>query len=352
MTAKKKKSILIKVAVIFTLIVIISTGITAYTFYKKVFYPNITTDKDSTDVFYIPTGSSFNDVLRILRDNRILNNEASFRWVAERMNYPSRILPGKFVVEKDMSNRELLIMLRSGRQQPVKVTFNNIRTVQQLASVISGQLEADSSAITGLLANSEFLKQFNVTPENALSLFIPNTYEFYWNTSAKGFIERLAEEHQQFWNPKRLQKAAEINLSPVQVSVLASIVEQETNKNDEKPLIAGVYMNRYHMGWKLEADPTLIYAAQDFTIQRVLNIHKEIDSPYNTYMYQGLPPGPICLPSISSLKSVLNYEKHNYMFFCAKDDFSGYHAFARTYNQHLINARKFQRELNRRNIRS
>ena len=243
-------------------------------------------------------------------------------------------------------------MLKSGQQEPVKVVFNNIRLKEQLAGVISKQIEADSLSITKLLSDKEYLSALGLTPENSVSLFIPNTYEFYWNTSAKGFIERMQKEHNRFWNERRRTILNRTGLNITEVIILASIVEQETKKNDEKPIVAGVYLNRLRKNWNLEADPTLIFATRDFSAKRVLNIHKEVDSPYNTYRNRGLPPGPICIPSIASIDAVLNYKEHQYMFFCAKDDFSGYHSFARTYQEHLVNARRFHNELNRRKIRS
>jgi len=349
---KNRSSRIKKVVISLGIVITVSLAVTVYSFYKKVFYPNVILNSSNSTYIFIPTNSSFEDVKLILQSENILINEASFRWVSDQMNYTNKVLPGRYEIQQSMSNRELILLLRSGRQTPINVTFNNIRTIDKLASVISVQLEADSAALIGLLSNDSFLSEYDLSSETALSLFIPNTYEFYWNTSARQFVERMAEEYKDFWNETRLQQSIKIGLKPTEVSVLASIVEQETSKNDEKALIAGVYMNRYHKGWKLEADPTLIFAAGDFSIQRVLNVHKEINSPYNTYMYSGFPPGPICMPSIKSLDAVLNYEQHNYMFFCARDDFSGYHAFARTYSQHLVNARKFQRELNRRNIRS
>ncbi|HPG72744.1 MAG TPA: endolytic transglycosylase MltG, partial [Bacteroidales bacterium] len=184
-------------------------------------------------------------------------------------------------------------------------------------------------------------------------MFLPNTYEFYWNTSARQFTDRMKQEYDVFWTEERIAKAkeSEYPMTQVQVSILAAIVEQETRMNDEKPRVAGVYINRLKKGMLLQADPTVIFAANDFSIQRVLFSHLEIDSPYNTYKYQGLPPGPICIPSVTSIDAVLNYEKHEYLYFCAKDDFSGYHSFAKTLQQHNANARKFHRALNQRQIR-
>ena len=341
-----------KVIISLLLVLILSVLVIGYNFYKKIYFPNVSFDANQEQFVYISTGASFTDVVNILNEKEMLENTASFEWVAEQMKYKNRIKPGKYRIRKNMSNRDLVAMLRSGVQVPVEVVFNNIRTKEELASVISGQLEADSAAIIGLLGNDAFLEKYGFTEINGMALFIPNTYEFYWNTSARQFIERMTREYKKFWTESRRLKAKNNGMTQTEVSVLASIVEQETRKNDEKPIIAGVYVNRFKKGWKLEADPTLIFAAGDFTIQRVLNIHKEIDSPYNTYLYTGLPPGPICIPSISSMDAVLNFTRHEYMFFCAKDDFSGYHSFAKSYSDHLVNARRFQNELNRRKIRS
>jgi len=341
-----------KIIISFLIVLVLSLLVIGYNFYKKIYLPNVAFKELQEQYVYIPTGASFTDVVNLLNEKSMLKNSASFEWVAEQMKYKNQIHPGKYLIKPNMSNRELVALLRSGKQVPVSVVFNNIRTKEQLASVVSTQLEADSASIIGLLGNETFLQKYGFTNENCMALFIPNTYEFYWNTSAKQFIERMTKEYKKFWTESRKIKAKNNGLTQSEVSVLASIVEQETKKNDEKPIVAGVYMNRYKKGWKLEADPTLIYASGDFTIQRVLNVHKEIDSPYNTYLYVGLPPGPICIPAISSLDAVLNYSHHEYMFFCAKDDFSGYHSFAKSYSDHLVNARRFQNELNRRKIRS
>jgi UPF0755 protein len=251
-----------------------------------------------------------------------------------------------------MSNKDVISLLRSGRQTPVNVIFNNIRTKEQLAEKIGEQIEAPAQSILNLLNDADYTKKLGFTPDNILAMFIPNTYELYWNTSADKFIRKMKKENDLFWTPTRLAKSKKIELTPIQISVIASIVQLESNKEDEKPVIAGVYINRFKKDWKLEADPTLVYALGDFTVNRVLNAYKEIDSPYNTYMYKGIPPGPICLPTISSLNAVLNYTNHTYMYFCAKEDFSGYHSFASTYEKHLENARRFQKALDRKGIRS
>lgn len=353
--AKKKKKLSPgskRLMIAFSAVLLLSLLMVFLSFYNKVFAPNVAIEKSKSRFVYIPTGSSFNDVMRLLEKEGFLMNSASFQWVAEQMKYTNNIKPGKYQLRRGMNNKELISLLRSGRQTPVKLTFSNVRTIDELAGVTGGKIEADSASISFLLHDRVYLRRYGFTPENSLCILIPNTYEFMWNTSAEQFYERMAQEYRKFWNDKRKSKAREIGLTQVEVAILASIVEKETRKNDEKRTVAGVYMNRYLKGWKLEADPTLVFASGNFTLQRVLNEHKEIDSPYNTYLYSGFPPGPICMPSIASIDAVLNYEKHDYMFFCAKDDFSGYHSFAKDYNQHLLNARRFQKELNRRGIKS
>lgn len=340
---KKKLSYILAVSVLIG-------AITGYTFYKKIYSSNISVTPGN-EFLYINTGSTFNDVKNKLTQNASLKNVESFEWVAAKMNYGNKIYPGKYQLKDGMNNKELIGILRAGKQTPVKVTFNNIRTLSDFAGRIASQLEIDSVNFISVLKDSSWHIEKNISIEEMPSIFIPNTYEFYWNTSAQKFVSRMFTEYKKFWNDKRLAQAVKLGLTPYQVSTLASIVEQETKKNDEKPIVAGVYLNRLNKGWKLEADPTLIFAVGDFSIKRVLNIHKEIDSKYNTYMYTGLPPGPICLPEISSLEAVLNAPQHDYMYFCAREDLSGYHAFAVTYAQHLINAKKYHTELNRRDIK-
>ena len=320
--------------------------------YKQIYTTNLTNVNNDKEFLYIPTGSDFENVVSILEEKKLLINEKSFRWASKQMKYVSNVKPGKYKLKPKMNNKELIALLRSGRQVPVNVTFNNIRTKEQLVQRIGEQIEAKPQAILNLMNDNDYSRKMGFTSENILAMFIPNTYEFFWNTSADKFLQRMKKEYDKYWTPQRLELAQKINYNPIQVSVLASIVQMESNREDEKPVIAGVYINRLKKDWKLEADPTLVFALGDFSISRVLKIYKEIDSPYNTYMYHGLPPGPICLPTMSSLNAVLKYVPHNYMFFCAKDDFSGYHAFASTYDQHLINARKFQKALDRRGIHS
>ncbi|MDD2345751.1 MAG: endolytic transglycosylase MltG, partial [Bacteroidales bacterium] len=218
------------------------------------------------------------------------------------------------------------------------------------AGRISQQIEADSLSIINVLNDTAFILSKGFDHYNRISVFIPNTYEIWWNTTAQQLYDKMYSEYQKFWNEDRKNKAKLLNMNPLEVISLAAIVEQETSKKDERPKVAGVYLNRIKTGMPLQADPTLIFAAGDFSIRRVLNHHKEIESPFNTYKYTGVPPGPICVPSISSIDAVLDFENHNYIFFCAKDDFSGYHNFAVSYNEHLINARKYQAAMNRKKI--
>ncbi len=338
-----------KIFVFILLAFVLAGAYYGYNIYKRIFAPNVFPQELYLN---IPTGSNYVDVLTILIEKNIVKDKSSFDWLARKMKYDKNIHPGHYKLTPGMSNKDLITLLRSGKQTPVQFIFNNLRLPAELASEISKTIEADSTSVMNLFNDDVYLKQYGFNSENCIAMFIPNTYEFYWNTSAKKLMDRMAKEYKAFWNPSRKLKAKTNGFTQAQVSVLASIVEQETHRDDEKPIIAGVYINRFKKGWKLEADPTLVYALGNFSIQRVLNQYKEIDSPYNTYMYAGLPPGPICIPSISSIDAVLNYTKHEYLYFCARDDFSGYHCYAKTYPEHLLNAKRFQKELNRRKIKS
>lgn len=336
--------------VIFLLLLFLG-GFAVWKSYSVFLDPNVYTGSESEAFINIPTGSNFEDVKKILYDNKLINSKTNFEIVAKLRKYDISVKPGRYRLTDDMGNLDLVRLLRSGNQVPVKVIFNNIRTPEQLAGRISTQIEADSTSLISLINNVDFLDSLGVTRNSIFTVLIPNTYEFYWNTNAKTFLERMKRESEKFWQGNRDRRLEIINLNRHEVITLASIVEKETNMNDEKARVAGVYMNRLKYGWLLEADPTLVFAYGDFEIKRVLNVHKEIDSPYNTYKNKGLPPGPICLPSIASIDAVLNYEEHDYMFFCASDDFSGYHSFAKTLEQHGVNARRYRAALDRLNIR-
>ena len=337
---KRLKTILIILAVI--LVIAVLAG---YRLYDMVMKPNVTTPDKQDFSLYIPTGADFNQVKDSLYLNHLIDNKKSFEWVANRKDYANHVKPGRYILKNGMSNNQLTNMLRGGWQTPVKVTFNNMRDVRMLAGRVGGQIEADSASIATCLADGGNLNRLGFNAKTIPALFLPNTYEFYWNTDAEKFVEKMKGEYDKFWNGERQDKAKAKGLSPVQVSILASIVDKETNKTDEMPRIAGVYLNRLQSGWLLQADPTLVFAVGDFELKRVLNVHKEVESPYNTYKYPGLPPGPICIPSLQSINAVLNAEKHNYYYFCAKDDFSGYHVFAKTLTEHNRNAQRYQRAL-------
>jgi UPF0755 protein len=250
-----------------------------------------------------------------------------------------------------MSNNELINMLRAGWQVPVKIMIQNARTKEDIAGQISKKIETDSISLLMKLNDHQFLAMFGVTPEKSLCLFLPNTYKFYWNTTAEGVIHRMFREYKKFWNEERIMKAKAIGLDIQDVFILASIVEKETEKGDEKSMIASVYLNRMKKGISLQADPTILYAWNDPSIKRVLKRHTVINSPFNTYLNKGLPPGPICLPSLQTIDAVLQAPENQYLYFCAKEDLGGYHVFAKTLREHNKNARRYQMMLNKMNIR-
>ncbi len=348
---KRKKSSKLKKFIFWLLFIsIIVAGSAGYYLYKVINTPNTWTADGKPVSVYVPTGSDYNDLKKILYKNGLIIHRKNFEWLAHKKQLDENVKPGRYIVKNGMTNMELVNMFRAGEQVPVKVIFNNVRDIYQLAGKVGKQIEADSADIVNLLTDSVYLSKMNLKPVYASVIFIPNTYEFWWNTDANGFIQRMYKEYNKFWTPERMKKAEELGMSREEIITLASIVEKETNKNDEKTKIAGVYVNRLKKGWRLQADPTLVYAIGDYSIKRVLNKHKLIDSPYNTYKHLGLPPGPICIPSISSIDAVLNYDKSNYFYFCAKDDFSGYHVFAKTNRQHQINAKKYQKALNERKV--
>jgi len=338
--------------IILTILVLLLLGGAGVAFYgyRMVYQPNVWLNGQPSFAFNIKSGSNWEDVKKTLYKNGTIIHRESFERLADIMKYPEHIKPGHYILKEGMSNKQIITKLRSKQQDPVKLVFNNIRIKQELAGHISEQIEADSVSLLKLLNDADYLKKLGFTPDNVISMFIPNTYEVYWDITAEKFMERMNKEYNSFWNEKRKARLSEIRLTELQVMTLASIVEKESNQNDEKPDIAGVYINRLHDGWLLQADPTLVYALGDFSIKRVLNVYKTINSPYNTYKYFGLPPGPICLPSISSIEAVLNYRQHKYMYFCAREDFSGYHNFAVTMNEHLLNAAKYQRALDQKGI--
>ncbi len=346
---KKKKSV--NKYIIFALIILLAGGgVGGYLAYEWIYAPNVVVESEKPVYLYIHTGWKFSDVIKELKDKNYVKDLSSFEKIAHRKKYTDKVLPGRYRLKKGMSNNQLINMLRSGEQEPLKLVLTGVRKKEELVHKVCSKLEMDSNTLIATLNDNSFLKKYKLDKENVLTLFIPNTYVLNWNISIHQFMERMAKEHDEFWTAERRKKAQAAELTPVEVSILASIVQSETTKDDDKPIIAGVYINRIHKNMPLEADPTLVWALNDFTIKRVLNSHKKIDSPYNTYMYAGLPPGPICLPTINSLDAVLNYQHHDYIYFCAKEDFSGYSNFAKTLKEHQENAKRYTHELNKRKI--
>ena len=339
----RKKQLIFILSVIGVILVVLIVLIFRNTF-------DINIRVEDKKVLYIPTGSSYGQVLDTIYSNLNIENRKALDWVAQKKQYPVLIKPGRYVIDSDLSYIGLIDLLRSGRQKPVNITFNNIRTLNQVAGKIGKQIETDSSRLIDFFSDDTNYGSDGFTKENIIALFIPDTYEIYWNTDARGLYTRMLKEYNIFWDDLRLTKAKEKGLTPKEVAILASIIDDEVVKADEKPRIAGVYLNRLKRGMPLQACPTIKFALNDFTITRVLNKHLTVDSPYNTYKHTGFPPGPIGCPSVEGLEAVLNAEKHDYLFFAAKADFSGYHNFSRTLAEHNRYAAIYQRELNKRKI--
>lgn len=337
-----KRNILILSVVVVTIML----SSFSFYFYQVIYSPNFLIEKENKHLF-LPSGATFEDVQRIIYDEGFVNDPVSFGMLAKFMKYDELVKPGKYLIKKNSTNITVIRKLRIGDQVPVKITFNNARLLTDVAEKLTANLQLDSETFLRRVSSDEAASKYGLDQETFRCMFIPNTYEVFWTISADQLVNRLHKEYERFWNRDRLEKAKKIGLDPIQVTILASIVQAEISYNNESPTVAGLYLNRLKRNMPLQADPTLVYGVGDFTIKRVLNIHKEIDSPYNTYKYAGLPPGPINFPTIISIDAVLNYEEHNYIYMCAKEDFSGYHNFASSLRQHNINARKYQQALNK-----
>ena len=300
--------------------------------------------------FYLPTGSTYESLLNTLKKEELINNERFFLVLAEKMNLKNNVYPGYYLIEEGTSNYELIAILRGGMQTPVKLVINNINFKQDLAAIIASQIEQDSLSIYSFLFDEERIAEMGYDMDNISCLFLPNTYEVYWNLSLESLMAKFTQAHQSFWNESRLQQAATKGLSGNEVFILASIVEKEYKYASERRRIAGVYVNRLKLGMKLQADPTVKFALGDLSIKRILTSHTALNHPYNTYYHADLPPGPICLPETSTIKDVLEAEEHNFLYFCAKADLLGYHTFTKSYNDHLKAARLYQAALNKLRI--
>ncbi len=340
------KSISLKVG----LIIVFAFFFATFSFYayQIIFTENIQVGKPDT-VLYIPKGAKFQQVVDSLEMNEILTDKLSFMFLAKLSGYKDAVKPGRYLLKTNSSNKDLFKMLIKGRQTPLNLTFNNIRLKSELITKLSDKLEMTQDELEALLDNPAITQKYGFDTNTIMSMFIPNTYEVYWTITPEELLGKIQQSYLQFWNDERKAKAQAIGLSPIQVSILASIVEEETKMNDEKPLVAGVYLNRLKADMRLQADPTVKFAIGDFTLKRVSNL--SIDSPYNTYKYKGLPPGLICLPMNTSIDAVLSPAKHDFMFFCADFDKPGYHLFRKTFEEHRVIGVNYRNTLDKLKIK-
>lgn len=342
--SKKKSSSKTKAILIVLGVVVIVLAVLAVANVGK----RVTVVEDTR--IYIPTGASYNDLCDTMAAHDIIEHKALFGLLAKARGLDKHVKPGSYVIKKGMGYLQLVQKLYTGNQNPIRITIGKYRTLRQLCDGVATKMEFTSDTLYKILNDKEFCQVYNHTPQTIIGAFTQNTYEVYWNTSPKRFVERMMMESDAFWNDERTAQLKKMGLSRKEAVTLASIVEEETNKQAEKADIASVYLNRLKKGMRLEADPTVKYAVGDFTLRRILERHLQTVSPYNTYLNGGLPPGPICLPSAESIDAVLANKKTNYIYFCAKEDFSGSHNFASSYQQHLANAARYHRALNERKI--
>lgn len=338
-----------RIILVGALLVLCGAGYVAMRAWKAIYGPATTFD-GGYRMLYVPTGAGLEQVMDSLDAIGALRNERDFQLLAARKNYGARVRPGRYRIDAGMSLNALIDRLRSGEQDPVRVTFNNIDRLEVLAGRLARQLEPDSIAFVSVFRDPAVHSAAGLSEATFSSLFIPNTYELWWTTTPEQFVARMQREQAVFWNDDRKARARAIGLEPVEVGTLASIVHAETGRMDDAAKIAGVYLNRLRIGMPLQADPTLKFALGIDSVSRVLDSDKLVDSPYNTYTHRGLPPGPIRLPDPRYIDAVLEPARHDYLYFCARADLSGHSEFARTYEQHLVNARKYQRALNERRI--
>ncbi|RAU82283.1 endolytic transglycosylase MltG [Pontibacter arcticus] len=343
---RKEKGVILPGLIVLFLLLFVSFS---YYAYQIVYTSNVDT-KEKEVFVHIPTGATYEQAMDSIEASGAIVDHLSLRFMAKLMDYNKLVKPGRYELKHGWNNRQLIGVLRLGEQTPLKLTFTNIRLRSQLAEKLAADLEPTPAQIDSLLNDPQYLETLGFDTTTIVSMFVPNTYEVYWTITAPELMQRMKTEYDKFWTAERKAKAEKLGLTQKQVSTLASIVQAETIKNDEKPRVAGVYLNRLQKGMLLQADPTVVFGVGDFTIRRVLNVHLRHDSPYNTYKYKGLPPGPINVPNISSIDAVLNPESHKYIYFCAKEDFSGYHSFAVTEAEHLANARRYRNALTARNI--
>ncbi len=314
-----------------------------------IFGPNTGTFKNG-EFLYVHTGSDYNKLKSALEEGGFISDLFSFDLLAKLGKLPAHIHPGKYKITKGMNNYNIIRMLHAGRQIQVNLVINKLRTKQDFVNLISSNLEADSLAIKQMLHDPVFLAGYGLDSNTAMCAIVPNTYFFKWNTTADKAFKKIADNFTRFWDAERKQQAKKQGLTPIQATIIASIVDEETNMNDDKLNIASVYINRLNKGMKLQADPTVKFVIGDFTIRRVTGAMLQTNSPFNTYMYEGLPPGPICTPSMNTIQAVLEAPKTTYLYFCAKDDFSGYSVFASNFEEQMKNARAYQQALDAKGI--
>ncbi|MCX6200222.1 MAG: endolytic transglycosylase MltG [Bacteroidetes bacterium] len=310
--------------------------------------PNINNTKSIS--IKIPTGSNYEDVIQILKERDVLKSELSFDVVSQFKHYPENVKSGYYVFTAGMNNRQIINMLRAGWQTPVTLVIYNIRTKEEFASLIGRTLELDSVQIISKLNDTSFCNTFHLDTATILTRFIVDNYECYWSISQHKLFDKLNNAYEKFWNQERITKAEALHLSVTEVTTLASIVEKEVIRDKELPTVAGVYLNRLRIGMPLQADPTLVFALHDFNARRVTGYHKNFDSPYNTYKYPGLPPGPVCMPHKKAIDAVLNYEQHAYLYFCASPELNGYSLFSKTYAAQMKVAAQYRRKLDKLNV--
>jgi UPF0755 protein len=339
---KKKKSRTGLIILIVIVIVLLFAG-------AKVFRPNTGTFKQG-EFLYIHTGANYDRLKAVLQDGGFISDMGSFDMLAGWAKLPAHIHPGKYHIHNGMSNFEIIRLLRSGKQTPVKLVINKLRTKKDFITLLSTNLEADSNALQQMFRDRDYLAQFGVDSNTVMCTVIPDTYDFFWNITADKAYRKIERNYARFWDATRKEQARNEGFTATQVITIASIVDEETNITDDKPKIASVYINRLRKGMKLQADPTVKFAIGDFSIRRIAGDMLQNISPYNTYLYEGLPPGPICTPSTGSIEAVLQAPKTTYLYFCAKEDFSGYSNFASTYDEQLKNAHKYQQALDAKGI--
>ncbi|MCC7050358.1 MAG: endolytic transglycosylase MltG [Bacteroidia bacterium] len=350
--SKKKGGFLQKIIISFLLILVLGIALLAYELYSYAYKPNTAFNDKKNHFLYIKSTDNFNDILNQLTEKQLIKDINTFKFVAELKKYPLNIKPGKYRINQGLGNNQLVNLLKAGFNEKVQLNFYNINTLQELSGKVSRHIEADSLSVADELTAADFEERYGIPLPASLSLVISNEYQLNWATSTSDFFKLLKKGYKEFWNNERSAKAKKLELTYTQVAILASIIQKEQSQHpEERPQIASVYYNRLKKGMKLQADPTVIFAVGDFTINRVLNKHLQVESPYNTYLNEGLPPGPICIPTKNAIDAVLNLKPSDNLFFCAKEDFSGYHYFTNNYATHLVYAKKYQNALDKKGIK-